>query len=74
MKVGTRVRFIGDETYAMYKSSGYYPPIGTPGTVEKTDARRKGKEQVLVAWDSGTKGEGVWWCYESEVEIVEGEE
>lgn len=74
MKIGTRVRFIGDETQATYKSSGFYPPIGTLGTVEDTDARRKGEEQIFVAWDYGTIGNGIWWCYESDVEIVEGEE
>lgn len=74
MKVGTRVRFVGDETYTTYKSSGFYPPIGTLGTVKDTDVGRKGKEQIFVAWDSGTIGNGIWWCYESDVEVVdEGE-
>jgi hypothetical protein len=74
VKVGTRVRFVGDETYVAYKSSGFYPPIGTLGTVEDTDTRREGEEQIFVAWDSGTIGNGIWWCYESDVEVVEGEE
>ena len=72
MKLGTRVRFISE--VGEYKSSGFYPPIGTLGTVENTDARKKGKEQILVQWDSGTIGDGQWWCYESDVEVVEGEE
>ena len=72
MKVGTRVRFI-NEVDVTYKSSGFYPPVGTLGTVKDIDARRKGKEQIFVAWDSGTIGEGVWWCYESDVEVVEEE-
>ena len=73
MKVGTRVRYI-HECDALYKTSGFYPPIGTLGTVEDTDVRKKGEEQIFVAWDYGTIGDGVWWCYESDVEVVEGEE
>ena len=72
MKVGTRVCFISEVDE--YKSSGFYPPIGTLGTVENTDVRKKGEEQILVQWDFGTIGDGRWWCYESDVEVVEGEE
>lgn len=69
MKVGTRVRYIREEN-ALYKASGFYPPIGTLGTVKDTDVCKKGEEQIFVAWDSGTIGDGVWWCYESDVEVV----
>lgn len=71
MKIGTRVRFNGKEAYEAYKTSGFFPPDGTLGTVEDIDTRRRG---LLVAWDSGTIGEGIWWCDEGAVEIVEGEE
>ena len=72
VKIGTRVRFIC-EVDEPHKSFGFYPPVGTPGIVKDIDARRKGKEQIFVAWDSGTIGNGIWWCYESDVEVVEGE-
>lgn len=71
MQIGTRVRFNGNEAYKVYKSSGFYPPDGTLGTVKDIDARRK---DLLVAWDSGTISPGIWWCGEGHVEIVEEEE
>ena len=43
MKVGTRVRFISEVDE--YKSSGFYPPIGTLGTVENTDVQKKEKNK-----------------------------
>ena len=73
MKVGTRVRYIYEDT-EHYKRMGFFPPIGTLGTVERVDDRREGEEQILVQWDSGTIGDGRWWCYWTDVEIVEGEE
>lgn len=73
MEVGMRVRYIREDS-EKDKLLGYYPPIGTLGTVEKFDNRVKGEESILVQWDSGTRGDGRWWCYCTDVEIVEGEE
>ena len=73
MQEGTRVRYIHEDNEDD-KRTGFYPPIGTLGTVERVDDRSKGKECVLVQWDSGTIDEGRWWCYWTDVEVVEGEE
>ena len=73
MKVGARVRYICEDS-EYYKRSGFFPPIGTFGTVEKVDPGPRGKVQILVQWDSGTIGNGRWWCYWTDVEVVEGEE
>ena len=73
MEVGMRVRYIHEDSECD-KRTGFFPPIGTFGTVERVDDRRKGKEQVLVQWDSGTIGDGKWWCYWTDVEVVEGED
>ena len=73
MKEGTRVRYIHEDN-EHDKRTGFFPPIGTLGIVEKLDLRRKGREEVLVQWDSGTIGDGRWWCYCTDVEEVEGEE
>lgn len=62
MKVGTRVRYIHVDSEES-KNSGYYPPIGTLGTVLDIC-----KNDILVRWDSGTKGDGEWWCDVSDVE------
>lgn len=69
MQVGTRVRYIFEDTEED-KLTGYYPPVGTLGTVE----RYCGQEEIptlLVQWDSGTKGDGRWWCEHTQVEVVE---
>lgn len=73
MKVGMRVRYIHEDS-EYDKRIGFFPPIGTLGTVLKVDPGPKGKEQIFVQWDSGTIGDGRWWCYWTDVEIVEGEE
>lgn len=73
MQEGMRVRYIHEDT-EYDKRMGFFPPIGTLGTVERVDSGPKGKEQILVQWDSGTIGHGRWWCYWSDVEIVEEEE
>lgn len=65
MKVDTRVRYIhinSEEEEWM----GYFPPLGTLGTVTYV-----GEEDILVKWDSGTKGDGEWWCEITDVEEVE---
>ena len=69
MKVGARVRYICKDRWAK-EYAGYYPPVGTLGTVEDTD----NSKNIFVQWDSGTKGNGRWWCGLDEVEAVEGEE
>lgn len=73
MEVGMRVRYIHEDS-EVDKRMGFFPPIGTFGTVERVDFSSRGKEQVLVQWDSGTIGDGRWWCYWTDVEAVEGEE
>jgi hypothetical protein len=73
MQAGMRVRYTHEDT-EYDKRMGFFPPIGTLGTVEKVDPGPKGKEQILVQWDSGTIGDGKWWCYWTDVEIVEEEE
>lgn len=73
MKVGMRVRYIHEDS-EHDKRTGFFPPIGTFGTVKKIDSGPVGKEQIYVHWDSGTIGNGTWWCYWTDVEIVEGEE
>lgn len=58
MKIGDRVRYIHIDN-DKDKGSGFYPPVGTAGTVTGTDDNRAG---VLIKWDYGTKGSGEWWC------------
>lgn len=65
MKEDTRVRYIHIDSEAD-KKTGYYPPIGTLGTVIKVY-----KTDIIVKWDSGTKGNGEWYCDIVDVEEVE---
>lgn len=65
MKLGTRVKYIHIDTEED-KETGFYPPVGTFGTVVGID-----NTGVRVKWDSGTNGEGVWWCGCEDVEEVE---
>lgn len=64
LNIGDRVRFIA-EIIEELKESGYYPPIGTHGTV--IDMNERGP---CVKWNSGTKGDGEWWCAFEDVEPV----
>lgn len=66
--VGKRVRYIHEDTNN-YRRGGYYPPIGTLGTVfwDADDGT------IQVHWDFGTIGDGNWWCRITDVEVVEGE-
>lgn len=73
MEVGTRVRYIHEDS-EHDKRTGFFPPIGTFGTIEKFNHFPLDKDQILVQWDSGTIGNGRWWCYCTDVEIVEEEE
>jgi len=65
MKVDTRVRYIHIDSEEE-KELGYYPPIGTLGTVIKVY-----EDDIVVKWDSGTKGDGEWYCDITDVEVVE---
>ena len=62
LKVGTRVRYIREDTEDD-KATGYYPPIGTLGTVVTVD-----ELCYQVKWDEGTKGSGIWYCEFTDVE------
>jgi hypothetical protein len=63
IKVDSRVRYIHKNTIEE-TTSGFYPPIGTCGTVTFDD----GDGCIQVKWDEGTDGDGIWWC---EIENVE---
>ena len=65
MKVDTRVRYIRIDNEEV-KSSGYYPPSGTLGTVKAVY-----EEEILVKWDAGTIDNGEWYCELTDVEIVD---
>ena len=68
-KKGTRVRYISNDADGMY-----YPPYGTLGTCTgRCDLVPDGKQLIRVKWDEGTKGDGIWWCYDTDVEIVKEE-
>jgi hypothetical protein len=64
MEIGARVKYIhiDDE---LDKKSGFYPPIGTFGTVTEVDG-----DSIMVKWDNGTKGDGEWICGVNDVEEV----
>lgn len=61
MEVGTRVKYIHIDTEDD-KETGYYPPVGTFGTVVEIDGTG-----ICVKWDNGTKN-GCWWCSFEDVE------
>lgn len=64
--VGSRVKYIrNDDEY--YRETSYYPPIGTLGTVVQVDSE---DNTIEVEWDSGTMGRGIWWCNNTDVEVV----
>lgn len=65
MEIGTRVKYIHIDTEED-KETGFYPPVGTFGTVIETD-----NMGIRVMWDNGTKGNNVWWCSDKDVESVE---
>ena len=62
LKVGTIVKYI-HECNEEEKATGYYPPIGTLGVVLEL-----AHYDILVKWDSGTKGDGDWFCGREDVE------
>jgi hypothetical protein len=55
MKVGTRVYYIRKDSN-LDKSTGYYPPVGTLGTVTQVT-----KDGYWVKWDKGTTCDGTWF-------------
>lgn len=61
IKVGSRVRYIREDGEERQRS-GYYPPIGTLGTVTAVSPIG-----YRVQWDSGTNGDGNWACDKSAV-------
>lgn len=66
---GTRVRYIRDDA-----DGKYYPPYGTLGTCTGgCDFAPNDKWVICVKWDEGTKGDGTWYCYNTDVEIVKEE-
>lgn len=62
IQVGSRVKYTRLDTEED-KATGYYPPIGTCGTVKTVESNT-----IEVLWDSGTKKDGLWWCEKSDVE------
>lgn len=65
IKVGSRVKYVKVNTEDD-KPTGYYPPIGTLGTVKMFD-----NVGYLVKWDEGTNGDNTWWCDLVDVEEAE---
>jgi hypothetical protein len=70
IKVGDRVKFINADAV----SGRYYPPVGTHGTVLNIDKKStsSNKTSIKVQWDSGTMGDGCWYCWDTEVVKAEG--
>lgn len=66
IKKGSRVMYIRED-HPEKKSLGFYPPVGTYGTVISV-----GEKDVLVQWDNGTLS-GHWWCGYNAVTKVKGD-
>ena len=67
LKIGDRVKYIRIDS-EFDKTTGYYPPLGTLGTIDKLDYADT-EAGVRVKWDKGTKG-GAWWCNVSDIITV----
>lgn len=65
LKVGSMVRYTRKDN-AEDIESGFYPPIGTRGTVVSVC-----QDDIEVKWEHGTRGDGVWWCKPTDVIEVE---
>jgi hypothetical protein len=65
LKAGSRVRYNRKDN-AEDIETGFYPPIGTCGTVVRAYPK-----DIEVKWDKGTKGDGIWWCKPTDVVEVE---
>lgn len=69
---GKRVKYVGDENEY---TGEYFPLPGTLGTCTGgTDIAPNGKTLICVKWDKGTKGDGRWYCYDTDVEFVREEQ
>jgi hypothetical protein len=66
LKVGSRVRYIREDSKED-KDTGFYPPIGTRGTIVSIGSNL----DIEVKWDSGTDRDGIWWCSAKDVVEVE---
>ena len=66
--IGSRVKYIKVNTEEDI-ATGYYPPIGTLGTVKIVD-----DVDCLVKWDKGTDGDNTWWCDLVDVEKAQDTE
>lgn len=66
MKLGARVKYIRNDNEEAI-ASGFYPPVGTLGTVIEIDE----DSVVCVKWDNGTKNSGEWWADYKDLEEVE---
>ena len=64
LEVGTRVKYIHEDSPEI-RETGYYPPIGTAGTIVCVSSTG-----YQVKWDSGTIGSGIWWCDHKNVEPI----
>ena len=61
--VGCRVRYVREDSELMRKT-GWYPPIGTLGTVMEIT-----EDAFRVQWDSGTREDGIWYCAKKAVTL-----
>lgn len=73
LKVGDRVRYIHEDAEDI-KRWGWYPPIGTMGTIRTVSPHPNGKVLIEVTWDYGVRGvDQTWWCLTTDVEKVDEE-
>ena len=64
IEIGSRVKYIREDT-EFDKERGWYPPIGTHGTVKEIY-----EEDIRVQWDYGTRDDGLWFCGHTDVEEI----
>jgi hypothetical protein len=66
LKIGSTVRYNRKDN-AEDIESGFYPPIGTRGTIVTIGSGN----DIEVKWEHGTMGDGIWWCTTKDVIEVE---
>lgn len=66
LKIGSTVRYNRRDN-AEDIESGFYPPIGTRGTIVSIGSG----DDIEVKWEHGTIGDGIWWCATKDVIEVE---
>ena len=66
LKVGSIVRYNRKDN-AEDIESGFYPPIGTRGTIVTVGLGN----DIEVQWEHGARGDGIWWCETKDVIEVE---